>query len=126
MKQIDVQIMGQGYLLTCPTEGEERLLRAVERVDAAMCRIRDAGKVKARDRIAVLASLNLAFELCQREDEANAAQAASASAAVAAAASPPMPAPAHEQAESDTPPDGNWQNLVQKLDHALESSARSS
>jgi hypothetical protein len=28
-----------------------------------MCRIRDAGKVKARDRIAVLASLNLAFEL---------------------------------------------------------------
>jgi cell division protein ZapA len=30
-----------------------------------MCRIRDAGKVKARDRIAVLASLNLAFELVQ-------------------------------------------------------------
>ncbi len=34
-----------------------------------MCRIRDAGKVKARDRIAVLASLNLAFELSQKESE---------------------------------------------------------
>ena len=34
-------------------------------VDAAMCKIRDAGKVKARDRIAVLAALNLAFDLAR-------------------------------------------------------------
>lgn len=66
-KQIEVQIMGQSYLLACPPGGESALLDAVERVDTAMCRIRDAGKVKARDRIAVLASLNLAFELSQRE-----------------------------------------------------------
>ena len=59
--------MGQSYLLACPVGGESALLDAVERVDTAMCRIRDAGKVKARDRIAVLASLNLAFELSQRE-----------------------------------------------------------
>ena len=62
-KQIEVQIMGQSYLLSCPVGGESLLLEAVERVDTAMCRIRDAGKVKARDRIAVLASLNLAYEL---------------------------------------------------------------
>jgi cell division protein ZapA len=66
-KQIEVQIMGQSYLLACPEGGESALLDAVERVDTAMCRIRDAGKVKARDRIAVLASLNLAFELSQKE-----------------------------------------------------------
>ncbi|MBS3911420.1 MAG: cell division protein ZapA [Hydrogenophaga sp.] len=66
-KQIEVQIMGQSYLLACPVGGESALLDAVERVDTAMCRIRDAGKVKARDRIAVLASLNLAFELSQKE-----------------------------------------------------------
>lgn len=66
-KQIEVQIMGQSYLLACPAGGEQSLLEAVERVDTAMCRIRDAGKVKARDRIAVLASLNLAFELSQKE-----------------------------------------------------------
>ncbi|WP_137918963.1 cell division protein ZapA [Hydrogenophaga sp. 2FB] len=68
-KQIEVQIMGQSYLLSCPPGGEASLLDAVERVDTAMCRIRDAGKVKARDRIAVLASLNLAFELSQKEAE---------------------------------------------------------
>ena len=34
--------------------------------DAAMCKIRDAGKVRARDRIAVLAALNLAFDLSEK------------------------------------------------------------
>ncbi|WP_332815437.1 cell division protein ZapA [Ramlibacter sp.] len=65
-KQIEVQIMGQSYLLGCPEGGEGRLLEAVEKVDTAMCRIRDAGKVKARDRIAVLAALNLAFDVADR------------------------------------------------------------
>ncbi len=36
------------------------------KVDEAMCKIRDAGKIKARDRIAVLAALNLAFDLTDR------------------------------------------------------------
>jgi cell division protein ZapA len=61
-RQIDVQIMGQSYILGCPEGGEERLLSAVRKVDEAMCKIRDAGKIKARDRIAVLAALNLAFD----------------------------------------------------------------
>lgn len=65
MKQLEVQIMGQSYLLGAPEGGEARLLEAVERVDTAMCRIRDAGKIKARDRIAVLAALNLAFDLSE-------------------------------------------------------------
>ena len=63
MKQLEVQIMGQSYLLGCPENGDARLLAAVSKVNAAMCKIRDAGKVKARDRIAVLAALNLAFDV---------------------------------------------------------------
>jgi cell division protein ZapA len=63
MKQLEVQIMGQSYLLGCPPDGDARLLDAVNRVDVAMCKIRDSGKIKARDRIAVLAALNLAFEV---------------------------------------------------------------
>ena len=66
MKQIEVQIMGQGYVLGCPEGGEGRLSEAVGKVDMAMCKIRDAGKIKARDRIAVLAALNLAFDLTDR------------------------------------------------------------
>ncbi len=63
MKQIEVQIMSQSYLLGCPEGGEAQMMAAVGKVDAAMCKIRDAAKIKARDRIAVLAALNLAFEV---------------------------------------------------------------
>ena len=66
MKQLEVQIMGQSYLLGCPPDGDVRLLDAVNRVDLAMCKIRDGGKIKARDRIAVLAALNLAFDVPER------------------------------------------------------------
>lgn len=62
MKQIEVHILQQSYLLTCPEGQEARLLEAVTRLDMAMTRIRDAGKVRARERIAVLAALNLVFE----------------------------------------------------------------
>ena len=66
MKQMEVTIMGQSYILACPQGGEQSLLAAVAQVDHEMCAIRDAGKVKARERIAVLAALNLAYELAQR------------------------------------------------------------
>ena len=42
-------------------------LEAVERVDSEMVRIRDAGKVRTRERIAVLAALNMAFEIADRD-----------------------------------------------------------
>jgi len=104
MKQIEVQIMGQSYLLGCPDGGEPQLRDAVERVDAAMCKIRDAGKVKARDRIAVLASLNLAFDLAAQQ---------------AAAAAAPAAAPAATAAAESGEVDPKAAQLIQKLDQAL-------
>jgi cell division protein ZapA len=62
MSQIEAQIMGQGYALGCPEGAEARLQDAVSAVDLAMCKIRDAGKIKARERIAVLAAINIAFD----------------------------------------------------------------
>lgn len=104
MKQIEVQIMGQSYLLGCPEGGEAQLRDAVERVDGAMCKIRDAGKVKARDRIAVLASLNLAFDLVQRE---------------AAPAPVPAPVPAPAPAADATEDEVRAVQLIQRLDQTL-------
>ena len=90
MKQLEVQIMGQSYLLGCPEGGEDRLRDAVGKVDAAMCKIRDAGKLKARDRIAVLAALNLAFELSERSSAAAGSAPASSAAAEGAAVIAPQ------------------------------------
>jgi cell division protein ZapA len=67
MKQVEVTILGQSYLLACPEDGQEALLQAVATVDQEMSAIRDAGKVKARERMAVLAALNLAYRLAERE-----------------------------------------------------------
>jgi len=116
MKQLEVQIMQQSYLLGCPEGREARLLEAVERVDTAMLRIRDAGKVRARERIAVLAALNLAFELADREV-----------ADLAAAAQPPAPQPAPPVAAPGaalTGDDERLQALVRRLDEALDNDGR--
>jgi cell division protein ZapA len=66
MKQMEVTILGQSYLLGCPDGGEAALTEAVANVDREMSAIRDGGKVKARERIAVLAALNLAYALAGR------------------------------------------------------------
>jgi cell division protein ZapA len=97
-KQIEVQIMGQSYLLGCPEGGEARLQAAVNRVDEAMCKIRDAGKIKARDRIAVLAALNLAFDQSE--------------------STTPTATPAPTQPPSEASPE-RLANLLQRLDQSL-------
>ena len=118
MKQLEVQIMQQSYLLGCPEGREARLLDAVERVDTAMTRIRDAGKVRARERIAVLAALNLAFELADRE----------AAELAAAAHIPPLSAAApmagHQESLLPDSDQQRLQSLVQRLDDALGDDGR--
>ena len=110
MKQLEVQIMGQSYLLGCPEGGDARLLEAVERVDTAMCKIRDAGKVRARDRIAVLAALNLAFDLSEKP----------------AAPPEPLPAPAALAVPPSVEGDGALllHSLMERLDAALGEDGR--
>ena len=109
MKQLEVQIMGQTYLLGCPEGGDARLLEAVERVDTAMCKIRDAGKVRARDRIAVLAALNLAFDVPERAPAPSTAPAAST-----------------DDVAAELSPDSNLLlvSLLERLDEALGEDGR--
>ena len=111
MKQLEVQIMGQSYLLGCPEGGEQRMLEAVEKVDYAMCKIRDAGKVKARDRIAVLAALNLAFDVAERSGAATPARLASADLTA-------------RNGDGNSAADPRLAAVLQKLDRALSSDGR--
>ncbi|MDG0852920.1 cell division protein ZapA [Roseateles puraquae] len=97
MKQMEVTIMGQSYLLGCPEGGEAALSAAVAQVDREMSAIRDAGKVKARERIAVLAALNLAYQLAE-----------------APRVAVPAPAPAEPMSTPEI------DALVKRLDEALE------
>ncbi len=101
MKQLEVSILGQVYMLGCPEGGESLLQAAVAAVDREMSSIRDSGKVKARERIAVLAALNLAYQLAERGH-----------------ASPAQPAAAgHGDGGADSPAD--IAALVRRVDAAL-------
>ncbi len=100
MKQVEVTILGQGYILGCPEGGEALLQSAVKSVDQEMGAIRDGGKVKARERIAVLAALNLAYRLAEQP-------------AAVAAGHPDEPGPAFGPDEVDA--------LVRRLDNVLGS-----
>lgn len=62
MINLDVTIMGNPYRLVCK-EGEEKTLQeAVSYLDGKMIALRDSGKVKGNDRIAVMAALSMAAE----------------------------------------------------------------
>jgi cell division protein ZapA len=102
MKQVEVSILGQAYILGCPEGGEALLDAAVASVDKEMTTIREAGKVKARERIAVLAALNVAYQLAER---------AQATAAVPAVAEAPDAGAGLSETEIDA--------LLRRVDAAL-------
>lgn len=101
MKQMEVTIMGQNYILGCPDGGERSLLEAVASVDREMSAIRDAGKIKARERIAVLAALNLAYVLADR----------------------PLPGPTKGQVPDDAPA-ADIDALIARIDSVLGDDGR--
>jgi cell division protein ZapA len=102
MKQIEATILGQSYMLACPPDGEALLREAVAIVDREMSAIRDAGKVKARERIAVLTALNLAY---QRAEQAQAAARTPA----------PVPQPALAVADGEI----DVEHLIRRIDGVL-------
>ena len=108
MNQIETTILGQSYMLACPPDGEKLLREAVAIVDKEMSAIRDAGKVKARERIAVLTALNLAY---QRAEQAHAP---AALARLASLASSPV---AQSQPVDGTALD--VEHLIRRIDSVL-------
>ena len=124
MKQIDVQIMQQSYVLTCPDGQEERVMEAVRRVDDAMTRVRDSGKVRSRERVAVLAALNMAFDVLDRDaQQAHMAAAQAEMQSMQQELAPPVELDEAAKAEQQRQQELAEQ-LVLKLDHALENDAR--
>ncbi len=127
MKQVEATILGQSYALACPPGGELLLREAVAIVDREMSAIRDAGKVKARERMAVLAALNLAY---QRAEQSAATAAAPAPAAALAATPEPSSAPtsaptsAITRVSADEAGSLDVDALIRRIDEALGNDGR--
>lgn len=58
-----VTILEQQYTVACPPDAEPQLLRAAQLLNQRMTDIRKSGKVFGTERVAVMAALNLIYEL---------------------------------------------------------------
>ncbi|MCP5162565.1 MAG: cell division protein ZapA [Hahellaceae bacterium] len=62
---LEVRILDKEYNVACPPEARAKLESAAKYLDQKMREIRNSGKVFGTERIAVMAALNIAYELQQ-------------------------------------------------------------
>jgi cell division protein ZapA len=60
---VNVQILDKEYLIACPPDEQEDLLRAATLLNQRLKQIRDQGKVMGTERLVIMAALNMANEL---------------------------------------------------------------
>jgi cell division protein ZapA len=74
---VTVRILDKDYQVACPAEQEAELVISAKYLDKQMRGIRDSGKVIGLERIAVMAALNISYELLQASEGPEANQPAS-------------------------------------------------
>ena len=72
---VTVKILDKDYQVACPEEQEAQLITSAKYLDKQMRGIRDSGKVIGLERIAVMAALNIGYELLEASDASDASQA---------------------------------------------------
>ena len=65
---VTVKILEKEYQVACPAEQEAELMVSAKYLDKQMRGIRDTGKVIGLERIAVMAALNISYELLQASE----------------------------------------------------------
>ena len=66
---VTVQILDKDYRVSCGPDERQGLLESARILDERMRQVRQNGRVLGADRIAVMAALNLIYELMQERDE---------------------------------------------------------
>lgn len=68
---LTVKILDRDFQVACPAEEREALLESARYLDEKMRDIRKGGKVIGLERIAVMAALNITYEMLQQADRAD-------------------------------------------------------
>ena len=61
--KVQVEILGEQITLSCPPGKEQNLIKAAKLVNDAMTNIKESGISFAKDRIAIMAAINIADDL---------------------------------------------------------------
>ena len=97
---ITVHILDKEYQVACPEEQQAELVVSAKYLDKQMRTIRDTGKVIGLERIAVMAALNISYELLQASEQDIIGQAGAETGA--------------------EPADASYRQLNHKIDEALQ------
>jgi len=68
-QSLEVKILERSYTVGCPEEKQEELLRSAKYLDKKMREIRETGKVIGTERIAIMAALNITYEMLNNHTE---------------------------------------------------------
>ncbi len=66
---VNVRVLDKEYRIACKPEEQDGLLSSARLLDRRMREIHQSGRVVGSDRIAVLAALNVTYELLQQRDQ---------------------------------------------------------
>ncbi|WP_102043354.1 cell division protein ZapA [Oceanospirillum maris] len=66
---IEVKILERSYVVGCPEEKQSDLINSAKYLDRKMREIRDSGKVIGTERIAIMAALNIAYEMLHNDKD---------------------------------------------------------
>lgn len=64
---VNIHILDKEYQVNCPPDERDALLRSSRLLDARMREIRKSGQVIGLERIAIMAALNLTYDLLMAE-----------------------------------------------------------
>lgn len=73
-KTVEVKILDKEYVIACPQDSQAGLRHAADQLDQKMREIRSSGKVYGTEKIAVMAALNLTYELQESTQMSSEAQ----------------------------------------------------
>lgn len=66
---VEVKILERSYVVGCPRDKQSDLVDSAKYLDRKMREIRDSGKVIGTERIAIMAALNIAYEMLHGKQE---------------------------------------------------------
>ncbi len=68
---VKLSILGREFFVSCSDDQRESLDRAANHLDEQMRQIRDSGKVMGMERCAIMAALNMSYELLDLRSDAS-------------------------------------------------------
>lgn len=71
---VSVRILDKDYRISCPTDEQDGLIKASIHLNEKMNQIKSNGKLIGNERVAVMAALNIAYELLQLKENSDTVQ----------------------------------------------------